>query len=313
MRVILAGTPSLVLPIFDSVLSSGTEIISVITNPPKSRGRSGSLHPSEVSLWARQRGLSVYEEGNLEGISTRLSSADLVLVVAFGQLIPENLLVLPKHGWVNVHFSHLPQARGAAPVQRLIEAGAESIGYSIFQLDQGMDTGPIFYQSKAEPVAGLTTGEVWEILINGAAHQINEVLERICGGDLPTPQSEYTGTVALAPKISTDEAKVVWSESRDRIIAKILAFNPNPTAWTSFRGDRFLIHRAAFVERKDEAALLPADSLTAGSILKTDAGLCVVSGSGFVQLVEVQPAGKRRMTGEEWFRGVTLNIGEKFE
>lgn len=313
MRVILAGTPSLVLPIFDSVFHGGAEILSVITNPPKSRGRSGSLQPSPVSVWARERGLCVYEESNLEGIRNLLPSADVVLVVAFGQLIPEDLLTLPKRGWVNIHFSHLPQARGAAPVQRLIEAGAETIGYSVFQLDQGMDTGPIFFQSKEVPISGLTTGEVWEILIKEAANEINGILSRICQGEPPIPQSQYLGRVALAPKISTEEAKIFWSQSSDRIIGKILAFNPSPSAWTSFRGERFLVHRAIRAEQKDEAELASRASLTLGEIVRVDAGVFVATGSGFIQLAEVQPSGKRKMSSEEWLRGVILGIGEKFE
>ena len=143
MRVLLAGTPAIVIPLFEKVLHSDIEVAGVITNPPKPRGRSGKPEDSPVAKWAKNQGIPLFDSGKLEEFEPFLSAVDCVFVVAFGKLIPRKFLDLPRRGWINLHFSTLPEARGAAPVQHLIAAGREKIGYTLFKLNEGMDTGPI--------------------------------------------------------------------------------------------------------------------------------------------------------------------------
>ncbi len=305
MRVILAGTPSLVLPIFDEIRQSDLEIVAVITNPPKAQGRSGTPILSPVSQWAHSHDLLVFEDGDLSSLEPLLAKVDLVLVVAFGHLIPENLLTLPKCGWVNIHFSHLPEARGAAPVQRLIASGATRIGYTLFRLERGMDTGPTFHRSAAIDITGMTTGEVWQELVSQAAREVLPLLRQIGTGLTPITQESYEGAVPIAPKISSDEARIDWSQAREKVLARIRAFNPAPSAWTTFRGERFIVHRA----ESDEKTFPHSEP----GLMHTEKDeLFVATGNGWIRLTEVQPAGKRRMSGNEWARGIVLRDDERF-
>ena len=309
MRVFLAGTPTIALPIFEAIVRSDIEVAGVITNPPKARGRSGSLIPSPVSTWAHDRSIPVFESGTDEEFVGRLSTIDLVLVVAYGRLIPKNLLAIPKFGWVNIHFSHLPEARGAAPVQRSIEKGRSEIGYSLFRLDEGMDTGPIFHLSKPVPIANLTTGEVWHVLANQAAGEIVSLLEEIFTGKAPFVQPTYTGDLALAPKITVQEARIDWSASNTAILRKIRAFNPAPSAWTMLHKERFIIHKAEEVHESD----LPFTSDDPGEILHVRDEIYVNTGLGAIRSLEVQPFGRKAMRAVDWARGARLEPGLRFE
>ena len=307
MRLLLAGTPAISIPIFEAVLASDLDVIGVITNPPRAQGRSGALVSSPVSQWAGNHSLEVFESGDDQEFLPKLRDADVVLVVAYGRLIRRELLDIPAHGWVNIHFSSLPQARGAAPVQRLIQSGAESIGFTLFKLEEGMDTGPLFYKSNPLSISGLTTGEVWQLLAEQAAASIVELLKKIDKGLEPIPQESYTGPLPLAPKITTEEARINWEKKIDEIINHVLALNPTPSAWTIFRGERFIIHRVERVEG------LTRNNNAPGVIDGDKSRVSVSCGDGLVQLLEVQPAGKKKMSALDWARGAQLAPGEKFE
>lgn len=307
MRVLLAGTPEIAIPIFESIRISACEVVAVLTNPPRARGRSSAMVPSPVHDWSRQYHLPIHTDLHDPEFIGALSTVDLVLVVAYGKLIPKALLQTPKFGWLNVHFSHLPEARGAAPVQRLIESGAQEIGYTLFQLDAGMDTGPIFHRSSLIKIGNSTTGQVWDELARKAAAEIVGLLELINGGAAPIPQDIYAGKLPIASKISTAEARIQWSQPADVIERKIRAYNPTPSAWTSFRGDRFIVHRAADAVSTSDSQKSPGEwEIKEGELL-------VTTGMGQLQLLEVQPAGKKAMLASEWLRGVHIKGGELFE
>lgn len=305
MRILLAGTPAIVIPIFEKIAYSDIEIAGVLTNPPKARGRSGALERSPVSEWAHQKGFNVYESGDLEECREILREVDLVFVVAFGRLIPEDFLKVPPLGWINLHFSRLPEARGAAPVQRLIAAGVTEISSTLFKLDKGMDTGPIFCINEPVSVAGLTTGQAWESLVSKAAETVVENLHAIKSGLSAVSQSEEQVKVAIAPKISSEEARIDWRSDVHAIARKILAFNPTPSAWTTFRGTRFIIHRA-FAHNSER-------SIDVGRLIIRHDGIFVQASNGLVEVVEVQPAGKKRMLAIDWARGSRIEDGDFFE
>ena len=305
MRILLAGTPAMVIPLFDKIFSSDISIAGVLTNPPKSQGRSSKLIPSPVSTWALEHALKIFQSGQIEECREILQDVDLVFVVAFGKLIPEKLLALPKRGWVNLHFSTLPEARGAAPVQRLIVAGREEIGSTLFKIDAGMDTGPVYHFNKPIRVSGLTTGEAWIRLVAEAAKDIVENLKEIALGKSALPQNGETSGVSVAPKVTTEEARIHWEDSSELLIRKILAFNPTPSVWTTFRGDRFIIHRAR------------ANAIAASGPLRTirvtKNGVYLSASGGEIELLEVQPAGKKRMSAIEWANGSRCHDGEYFD
>ena len=310
MRVLLAGTPALVLPIFDAVSRSDIEVTGVLTNKPRPRGRSGEPIQTPVSLWAHENSYPVHHIDEIVNNSSLLENVDLVLVVAFGQLIPKSILGIPRCGWANVHFSHLPEARGAAPVQRLIAAGRSEIGYSLFRLDEGMDTGPVYYRSELFHIAGLTTGQAWRILTDEAATSIVELLHEIGEGQVPIAQPEYVGEIPLAPKITPQEAQIHWLEANEEIERKIRAFNPAPSAWTTLRGERFIIHLAEVASGQE----LEVDGdVSVGKISRTVDGVLVRCGTGFIRCLEVQPSGKRAMSAAEWARGIASEAELRFE
>ena len=307
MRVLLAGTPEIAIPIFESIRMSRNEVVAVLTNPPRARGRSSAMVPSPVHDWSRQHQLPIHTDLDNPEFIGALSTVDIVLVVAYGKLIPKALLRAPKFGWLNVHFSHLPEARGAAPVQRLIESGAQDIGYTLFQLDAGMDTGPIFHRSSPIKVGTLTTGQIWDALAHEAAAEIVGLLETIYEGAAPIPQEIYAGKLPTAPKISTAEARIEWNDPADVIERKIRAYNPTPSAWTYFRGDRFIVHRAVDILSASDTQKSPGEWEIKGN------ELLVATGMGQLQLLEVQPAGKKAMMASDWLRGVQIQGGEFFE
>ena len=306
MRVLLAGTPAIVIPLFEKVLHSDIEVAGVITNPPKPRGRSGKPEDSPVAKWAKNQGIPLFESGKLEEIEPFLSAVDCVFVVAFGKLIPRKFLDLPRRGWINLHFSTLPEARGAAPVQHLIAAGREKIGYTLFKLNEGMDTGPIHFRSELFDIDSMPTGEVWDFLVEKAARDIVPNLRLIHEGHIPFNQEEYFGDIALAPKITPEEARINWDESAPVIAQKIRAFNPTPTAWTKFRDQRFLIHAAT-------PSVKSGDLIKPGQLRFEANQVCVGSSDGFLVLQEVQPFGGRKMSAAAWANGSRIEIGESFD
>ena len=309
MRIFLAGTPAMVLPLFDKIFQSNIEVCGVLTNPPKPRGRSSEPVSSPVSKWAKENSLPIFENENLDEVSQKLREIDLVFVVAYGRIIPERFLNLPKFGWMNLHFSTLPEARGAAPVQRLIASGKNEIGFTLFKLDSGMDTGPIYFQSKPTFISGLTTGEVWAKLVAEASDEVVPKIREIIAGLPPVPQSEfnYSGKLQLAPKISASEVEIDWTESAEVICRKILAFNPAPSAWSVFRGERMLIHRALIHDNKLTVDFAP------GQVLSDKNSLVIACGEGALEVIDLQPAGKKDMKAQDWLRGAKVQRYERFE
>lgn len=297
----------MVIPLFDRIMDSPIEVAGVLTNPPRARGRSSQALPSPVSIWGRERGLPVFESDKLDECAELIASVDLIFVVAYGRLIKKALLTLPRIGWVNLHFSSLPEARGAAPVQRLIAEGVQRIGYTLFQLDEGMDTGPIYFRSDEIDIAEMTTGEVWSKLVDTAAKDIVSHLQEIANGLKPQKQSVYQGSLPTAPKISSAEAEINWQESAEKIVRQIRAFNPAPSSWTHFRNERLLIHRSKAVPQ------LSGRVLTPGEIFSGNSRVLVGTGEGELLLEEVQASGKRRMSAVEWIRGIKLQDGERCE
>ena len=306
MRVLLAGTPAIVIPLFEKVLRSDIEVAGVITNPPKPRGRSGKPEDSAVAQWAKNEGVALFDSGKIEEIEPLLSAVDCVFVVAFGKLIPKKFLDLPRRGWINLHFSTLPEARGAAPVHHLIASGRDKIGYTLFKLNEGMDTGPIHFRSEQIDINSMSTGEVWDLLVQKAASDIVPNLRLIHEGHTPFNQEEYFGDIALAPKISPEQARINWDESAPVIAQKIRAFNPTPTAWTKFREQRFLIHAATSVIKN-------GDLIKPGQLLLETNQVFVGSSDGLLSLQEVQPFGGRKMSAAAWANGSRIEIGESFD
>ena len=300
MRLVLAGTPAPAVPSLRALLASSHDVVAVLTRPDARAGRGRRAVTSPVKELALEAGLPVLapERPGDEGFLAELAglAPDCVPVVAYGALVPRRALDVPRLGWVNLHFSLLPRWRGAAPVQHAVIAGDAETGACAFQLEEGLDTGPVL-GSLVEPVGARdTAGDLLERLAPAGADLLVRVLDELeAGASHPVPQPD--DGVALAPKLRPEDARVRWEDPAEAVDRRVRGCTPAPGAWTTFRGERF---RLGPVEPAGDEADAPAP----GVLRATRAGVLVGTGTTPVLLGDVQPAGKRVMAAQDWARGV---------
>ncbi|HVT65187.1 MAG TPA: methionyl-tRNA formyltransferase [Mycobacteriales bacterium] len=312
MRLVFAGTPVTALPSLEVLLASARhEVVAVVTRPDAPAGRGRSLSESPVKQRAQAAGIEVLtpkrpsEPAFLERLTA--IAPDCVAVVAYGALIPPEALVIPAHGWVNLHFSVLPSWRGAAPVQHSLLAGDDVTGATTFQIEAGLDTGPVFGVMTTTIGAHETAGELLERLAEDGAGLLAATLDGIEDGAL-TAQPQPTEGVTLAPKLKSGDARIVWTHPAASIDRRIRACTPEPGAWTTFRGKRLGISSVRI------AADMRGEPVPPGEIrdLGKD-GVVVGTASEPLRLGMVRPEGKPDRTAEEWARGARLTAGELLE
>ena len=284
--------------------SSGYEITGLLTNQDKPTGRGQKVESNELAVWSQDRNVNVYKSANEEEITTALvkTSCDIVITIAFGQLVKEKALNIPKHGWINIHFSMLPKWRGAAPVQHSILRGEKSTGISIFKLDQGMDTGPI-YLAKEFPInQDETTSEVLNRLsIEGSAMTLS-ALEMIKNFKQPLEQS--IEGASYAPKFQKKDGGINWGASSESIYNLYRALGFNPGIWSVLNGVRIRINN---LRRLDVLS-----DLRPGDINVVNEKMYVGTSDGIIEILELTPAGRNSMTGAEFVRGLTSKVGLHF-
>lgn len=304
MRLAVAATPNIAIPTLDWIKSSRHELALVITRPDRPAGRGKVIHQSPTSLWAAANGIPIVKPKDSIELIEPLSSIDLVITIGYGVILPAEVLSVPRYGFINLHFSLLPAWRGAAPVQRAIEHGDAISGVTVFALDAGMDTGPVYLQKEVSISSSSNSGDVIENMSKEGPSVIARALEMIEEGVSPTAQSP-TGA-SLARKISKSEAKIDWSQDVAMVVRKIRAFSPEPGAWTMWRGQRLQIARA-HTSTADR-------SLKSGEIFFDGTTLLVGCGdTSLLELNELQPSGKRRMPAQDWANGARLHDGEFFD
>ena len=294
MRILFAGTPNVALPTLEWIFSSEHELVGVLTRPAAAQGRSSELIDSPVAIFAKTHSIPLYTSIDLPETKEAIQSADLVVVIAYGKLISKEFLQMPKHGWINVHFSILPKYRGAAPVQRAIWNGEESTGISIFQLDPGMDTGPIFIQKTVSIFEMESSGECLIRLSQMVPEVLDQTLLKIQNLEPPLPQSEENSS--LAPKIDKSELRIDWNSSAILIKNMIRALNPTPHAKTSFRDNDIYIFEVAV---SDNQSTQPP-----GTIFAVNQHFYVATADLDIEILKVQSSGKKIMSGSEWSRGI---------
>ncbi|NYF58458.1 methionyl-tRNA formyltransferase [Micromonospora purpureochromogenes] len=305
MRLIFAGTPAVAVPALDAVAASGHELLAVVTRPDAPAGRGRGLVRSPVGAWADERGIEVLtpakprEPEFLDRL--RELAPDCVPVVAYGALVPPVALEIPRHGWINLHFSLLPAWRGAAPVQQAVLHGDELTGASVFQLEQGLDTGPVYGTLTDEIRPTDTSGDLLERLAHSGAGLLVAVLDTIEAGTARAEPQPADG-VSLAPKLTVEDARVRWTDPAFAVDRRIRACTPAPGPWTTFRGDRVKLGPVTPVGNGPE--LKPGELLVEKS--RVLAGTATVP----VQLGEVRAAGKKAMPATDWARGVRVGAGE---
>ncbi|MFL5853109.1 MAG: methionyl-tRNA formyltransferase [Solirubrobacteraceae bacterium] len=306
MRLLFAGTPAPAVPSLDALLASEHEVVAVLTRPDARAGRGRGVSRSPVAGRADAAGIAVLQPRSprepefLEQLAAL--DVDCAPVVAYGALVPQAALDVPRHGWVNLHFSLLPAWRGAAPVQHAIMAGDEVTGASTFRLEAGLDTGPVFGTVTEAIGARETAGDLLARLSVSGARLLVATLDGIAAGTL-TPEPQPADGISLAPRIETADAQVDWSLPPHVVDRRIRGVTPAPGAWTTWRGERLRL-----------GPVLPepaVTSLAAGEVAVSRDGVLVGAHGGAVRLGEVQPAGKRLLPALDWARGARPAAGER--
>lgn len=303
MRLAVAATPHVAIPTLDFLISSTDSLVRVFTTVDKAAGRGRSLTQSDVAIWANEHGVECVKVGKASEMADYLDDVDCVVTVAFGLLLPQEILSIPTHGFINLHFSLLPAWRGAAPVQRAIENGDANLGISVFLLDKGMDTGPIFVQSSFPRDSSMRSREALEFLGEQGVALIAKTLEYISSGVAPVEQSAVG--VTLARKLNKSEALIDWHQSSLVIDRKIAAFYPNPIAFTNFRGEILKITRSKMcIDLSVDLAL------EAGELIVEKDRVLIGTEDQPLEIVQLTPQGKSEMKATDWARGARITPGE---
>ena len=300
MRIAVAATPEVAIDSLNALKGSDFELAFVITQPDRPAGRGQELKQSAVSSWAVGAGATCHKPESREDFLKLASTVDLMITIGYGKILTLDELSAPTFGSINLHFSLLPRWRGAAPVQRSIEAGDSVTGVTVFQLDEGMDTGPIYLMKRFALDDDITSDELFTELAEMGSEALLESLAMIESGVKPTPQSSTDATKAA--KITKAEAEIYWSDSAIDISRKIRAFTSNPGAWTTFRGSTLKI----------EAPNIEEIVLEPGEILYQDKKLLIGTSTTAISLAFITPQGKSRTAAQSWVNGARLQPGELF-
>jgi methionyl-tRNA formyltransferase len=307
MRIVFFGTPEFAVASLSALLRERFTLAGVVTQPDKPQGRSRStLVPPAVKLAALDAGLPILQParpvGDLFLASLRRLEADLGVVVAYGHILRREVLDAPARGMINVHASLLPRFRGAAPIQHAILAGDRETGISIMKMEEGLDSGPVLHRVTTPIADGETGGSLTNRLAALGASALVEALAVLAArGERPEPQDACAAT--YAPKISRETARLDWSRDAASLERQVRAFDPVPGAWTSLEGAPVKLFGG-----------MPAvGGGPPGAVLAASDRLIVAGGTGAIAVSEVQPAGRNRLTVEEWVRGRGIAAGSRFE
>jgi len=302
--VVIASSSFVSKPLI-SLLSSSNEheLLGLITNPDKATGRGMNIIPNELASWGMSNGINVLKpigRDNLKDLIKTLNP-EIVITIAYGQIIPEDLLNLPKYGWINVHFSSLPRWRGAAPVQWAILSSDTESGVTVFKLDKGMDTGPVYLTKTVSIEPDETTELLLTRLSNIGADLAIQSLAVIQGGTEPVAQ--LNSGVTLAPKINKNDGKINWHVNANEIFNRYRALAGNPGIWTLLGEVRLKIDSLEISNRTEK--------LSPSEVLISDEHLLVGANNGVIEIKTITPAGRSQMSAAEFIRGLPNRSGLK--
>lgn len=304
LRIIFAGTPDFAARHLDALLSSGHQVVGVFTQPDRPAGRGKKLMPSPVKTLAEEKGLPVFQPTSLRPEENQHLVADLqadvMVVVAYGLILPKAVLCMPRLGCINVHGSLLPRWRGAAPIQRSLWAGDAETGVTIMQMDVGLDTGDMLHKLACPITAEDTSATLYGKLAELGPQGLIETLKQLASGTA-TPEVQDESRVTYAEKLSKDEARVDWTLSAAQLERCIRAFNPWPMSWFEIDDQPVKVWAASVIAGNANAE--------PGTILEVSKqGIRVATGDGILNLLSLQPAGKKAMSAQdllnsrrEWF------------
>ena len=298
MRIIFAGTPANAAKTLEALLEANHEVVGVLTRIDAPTGRSGTLTESNVALVASEHGLPLHKSNLPDSRTSEWLAGlepDLGIIVAYGSILKRNLLEIPAHGWLNVHYSLLPKYPGASPVQQALLEGDSTTGVTVFQLDEGVDSGPIVAQATVQIAPDASAGSVLEDLTLVGSDLLMDTLENLESRLGVKTTQDRVSKHPLTRKISRAMARIEFGTPASKIVNLVRAMNPEPVAWFEFESQPIRVLESAI----SEIAGLPVGvaSLVDGELLVGSLDVAVV-------LRTVQPAGKKPMAGADWFRGL---------
>lgn len=308
MRVIFMGTPDFAVGTLKALLESGHEVAAVVTQPDKPKGRGKNMQFTPVKEVAVEAGITVLQPKKVREAQVveelRTYAPDVIVVVAFGQLIPKEILEMPKYGCVNVHASLLPKYRGAAPIQWAVIDGEEKSGVTTMQMDEGLDTGDMLLKEEVVLDEEETGGSLFDKLSEVGAQLLLRTLDGLEKGTIVPEKQPEESTTAYAAMLTKHMGEIDWNKSAKEIERLIRGLNPWPSAFTRLGEKNVKIWRAAVLEEKTEHAA--GDVIQIG---KNRFGIC--TGNGILEILELQPEGKKKMAADAFLRGYPLQDGMK--
>lgn len=301
MKVIFMGTPDFAVPTLEKLIEAGHEVIAVVTQPDRPKNRGMQMQESPVKEVAKKHNIPVYQPERVKKDREFLDNmknlnADVNVVVAFGQILPKELLDAPKYGSINVHGSLLPKYRGAAPIQWSVINGDEMAGVTTMYMDEGLDTGDMILKAEVKIGEEETAGELYERLkVLGADLLIKTLAEVETGTATREKQPE---DFSYAPMLTKETGKIDWSKTSKEIDSLVRGVNPWPSAYTELNGKKIKVHKVKILDKKGDP----------GSVIESDPknGLVVGTKDGAVELVEIQPENKKKMLAKEYLRGNSI-------
>ena len=307
MRIIFAGTPKIAIPSLTALIQSEHEVIAVLTRPDARGGRGLIATPSAVAVVASENNIPILKYAHLRDKNFQQDletlNPDAIAVVAFGAMVPTELLAQPQFGWINLHFSLLPSWRGAAPVPYSIRFGDEITGATTFQIDEGLDTGPIYGVITEQIKPDDTSGTLLIRLSISGAELLIQTLSGIARGKL-VARPQISEGVSFAPKLSPTEGEIDWRQPSLAVERQIRAFSPDPGAWTTLNGVRIRLGPVSILESNLVG--------TPGELIVSKNEVFVTTGSTSIRLETVQAPGKREMPAADWARGIRVGSGAVF-
>jgi len=322
MRVVFMGTPDFAVPTLRALVNAGQDVVGVFTQPDRPAGRGKNLKPSPVKVVAEELGLPIFQPEKIkttEWIQQLMNLApESIIVVAYGQILPKDILQLPIRGCINVHASLLPAYRGAAPIHWAVMKGETVTGVTTMLMDEGLDTGDMLLKREIMISNESTTGEIHDKLATLGAELLIDTLHQLeIGSVIPTPQ---TGDSNYAPLLQREHERLDWSGRAIDLHDQIRGLNPWPGAFATFRGENLKIWRSIPFLSSDRAETMAMGSEAAktsadpGQIIQVlGDSFLVQTGEGILRVFEVQPAGKRSMPARDFFNGRHGQVGEKFD
>jgi methionyl-tRNA formyltransferase len=303
VRVVVAATSDVAIPTLNWLLNSNHELLRVVTTPDTLRGRGKTLTQSHIAQWALNNAQECIKPNTHDEMMDAFANTEIVITIAYGRILAEDILSIPKFGFLNLHFSLLPAYRGAAPVQRALQNGDSTTGITIFKIEKGLDTGPIYYQSEFTIPGEYDAQNLLSALSEMGAQAFDDVLKIVERGDLPLSQSNVG--ISVAPKITKAETKILWADHSNKVLNSVRAFSPNPGAWTTHNGEvlKILQARPGSVSEK----------LRPGEVHIADKKLFIGTGDSPLEILRVIPAGKKAMNAIDWINGARLISGDVFE